>query len=80
VVRLVVTGGSLARRPKWSLFYPLAEATWQINEQKNLHLLFNNRPFSITDAVKYFGIKIRLKIEGKYLNLSLVMIAALKTQ
>jgi len=30
---LVVTGGSLTRRPKWSLHCLLAEATWQINEE-----------------------------------------------
>jgi len=32
VVRLVVTGGSLTRRPKRSLRCFLVEVSWQINE------------------------------------------------
>jgi len=35
VVRLVVTGGSLTRRPKWSFHCLLVEVPWQINEYLN---------------------------------------------
>jgi len=37
VVRLVVTGGSLTRRPKRSLHCLLVEVPWQINEYLNLN-------------------------------------------
>jgi len=39
VVKLVVTGGSLTRRPKRSLRCLLVEVPWQINEYLNLHLV-----------------------------------------
>jgi len=35
VVRLVVTGGSLTRRPKRSLRCLLVEVHWEINEYQN---------------------------------------------
>jgi len=43
VVRLVVTGGSLSRRPKRSLRCLLVEAPSQINEDLNLNINENSR-------------------------------------
>jgi len=48
MIRLVVTGGNLTRRPKSSLCCLLVEVAWQINEYLNLnqqvkHVLFRNR-------------------------------------
>jgi len=46
VVKLVVTGGSLTRRPKRSLRCLLVELPWQINGYLNLKLMILDQLWS----------------------------------
>jgi len=54
VVRLIVTGDSLTRRPKRSLFCLLVEIPWQINEYLNHHLNMSLKHWSLTNQAQIY--------------------------